>query len=77
MEVYVIVNTGDVTEEMKKSSPIEVLSYDKSLTVFGHLKDNKPSCFDSYESLDKDIWYNKYYNEDREIWNGPLPEGIE
>ena len=77
MEVYVIINTSDVTDEMKNASPIEVLSYDKSLTVFGHQEDNKPNCFNGYESLDKDVWYNKYYNEDSEIWNGPLPEGIE
>ena len=77
MEVYVIINTNEVTEDMRKSSPIEVLSYDNSLTVFGYQKGNKPDCFSDYDELEKDVWYNKYYNEDMEIWNGPLPEGVE
>ena len=58
MEVYVIINTNEVTEDMRKSSPIEVLSYDNSLTVFGYQKGNKPDCFSDYEELEKDVWYN-------------------
>ena len=73
MEKYVIINTSDVTSEMKNSSTIDAtLSYDKSLTILAH-KADKPSCFDVYESLDKDTWYQKYYRDEYEIWNGPSP----
>jgi hypothetical protein len=77
MEVYVIVNTNDVTDEMKDSTPVQQISYDNSLTVFGYQEGNKPECFKDYEELEKNVWYNKYYNEDSEIWNGPIPGGIE
>jgi hypothetical protein len=70
MEMYIIVPTNEVNEEMVETSPIKVLSHDKSLTVLSYRSEDKPSCFNAYDSLDKETWYNKYYNEEEEFWNG-------
>ena len=74
MTIYVIINTSDVTDEMKNSTPVQLISYDESLTVFGYNEYNKPDCFEGCEELEKYQWCKKYWEDDFEIWNGPPPQ---
>ena len=73
---YVIIPTNEVTNEMRNSSDIELLSPDKSKTVFDYIG-NKPSVFNSYDELSLLEWQNIYNDSDGvSFWN-PYPDGFE